>query len=421
MKIYLFHLTKEPKYNQKSDFFLLNCSFYMKITKMMNVGVYSFFAGSGFLDLGFEKTEGVKINFVNEIHEPFLDSYKYSRSRLNLDEPIYGYSNTDITHILEENLLSKIIGESKKKDDLTGFIGGPPCPDFSIAGKNKGRNGKKGILSQTYIDLICKYKPDFFLFENVKGLYRTTKHKIFFTNLKAQLAENGYFLTEKLVNALEYGVPQDRDRIILIGFRNKALKFAGLNRYSDKNLNQSFNWNLHTKYRKESVLSIDWPTSLPFCEDSSLEMPPNVIESLCVQHWFNKNMVTGHPNSENCFNPKSNKFTLIREGDDSKKSYKRLHRWRYSPTAAYGNNEVHLHPYKARRITAAEALAIQSLPIWFVLPEDMTLTNMFKTIGNGVPYLLAKGLAQTIIDFVTNSRDENINSKQSNLIYQPIA
>jgi site-specific DNA-cytosine methylase len=50
-------------------------------------------------------------------------------------------------------------------------------------------------------------------------------------------------------------------------------------------------------------------------------------------------------------------FKVIDEGDDLKKSYKRLHRWRYSPTAAYGNNEVHLHPYKARRISAAEALA----------------------------------------------------------------
>jgi len=94
------------------------------------------------------------------------------------------------------------------------------------------------------------------------------------------------------------------------------------------------------------------------------------------------------------------KFAVVDEGDDSKKSFKRLHRWRYSPTACYGNNEVHLHPYKVRRISVAEALAIQSLPANFVLPENMTLTNMFKTIGNGVPYLASKGLAQTILDFL---------------------
>ncbi|EMS7679204.1 DNA cytosine methyltransferase, partial [Vibrio vulnificus] len=86
----------------------------------------------------------------------------------------------------------------------------------------------------------------------------------------------------------------------------------------------------------------------------------------------------------------------IQEGDDSKKSFKRLHRFRYSPTAAYGNNEVHLHPYKSRRLSAAEALAIQSLPKEFQLPPKMTLSDMFKTIGNGVPYLASEALAKTI-------------------------
>ena len=90
----------------------------------------------------------------------------------------------------------------------------------------------------------------------------------------------------------------------------------------------------------------------------------------------------------------------IDEGDVSKKSYKRLHRWRYSPTAAYGNNEVHLHPYKVRRISASEALAIQSLPKEFDLPPEMSLSDMFKTIGNGVPYLLSKALADTIRDYL---------------------
>ena len=104
----------------------------------MRIGIYSFFAGAGFLDLGFEKTEGFKINFVNEIHKPFLEAYKYSRSRINIGKPEFGFSNEDITNILEEDFLSKIINESKERDDLTGFIGGPPCPDFSVGEKIKG-------------------------------------------------------------------------------------------------------------------------------------------------------------------------------------------------------------------------------------------------------------------------------------------
>ena len=93
-------------------------------------------------------------------------------------------------------------------------------------------------------------------------------------------------------------------------------------------------------------------------------------------------------------------MTSIEEGDVSKKSYKRLHRWRYSPTVAYGNNEVHLHPYRVRRISAAEALSLQTLPKEFELPPHMTLTNKFKTIGNGVPYLLSYGIAATIKDYL---------------------
>ncbi len=90
----------------------------------------------------------------------------------------------------------------------------------------------------------------------------------------------------------------------------------------------------------------------------------------------------------------------IEEGDVSKKSYKRLHRWRFSPTAAYGNNEVHLHPYKERRISVAEAMAIQTLPKEFELPSNMTLTDKFKTVGNGVPYILASGIAKTMYDYL---------------------
>ena len=59
-----------------------------------------------------------------------------------------------------------------------------------------------------------------------------------------------------------------------------------------------------------------------------------------------------------------------------------------------------MHPYKERRISAAEALALQSLPKNFELPPEMTLTDKFKTIGNGVPYLLSSGIAKTIFDFM---------------------
>ncbi|MFS0515344.1 DNA cytosine methyltransferase [Nostoc sp. UIC 10607] len=370
--------------------------------------IFSFFAGSGFLDLGFE-TSGFKIVYVNEIFSSFMAAYRYSRQVLNLPLPEYGYHEGeagDITQLLEglqTQHLQKLVQDCRKSNNIVGFIGGPPCPDFSIGGKNRGCLGDNGKLSASYVELICRNLPDFFLFENVKGLWRTTKHRLFFESLKQQLLESGYILTERLINAIEYGVPQDRERIILIGFRNNFIKDIGIKFGSEKSIpERHFPWDNHILYPRKNVFAYPWRKCEPFEENSIMPCPDGIPQELTVEYWFRKNNVLKHPNAEHCFQPRAGitRFAAIYEGDDSKKSFKRLHRWRYSPTACYGNNEVHLHPYKIRRISVAEALAIQSLPANFVLPENMSLTNMFKTIGNGVPYLASKALAKNIINFL---------------------
>ena len=81
------------------------------------------------------------------------------------------------------------------------------------------------------------------------------------------------------------------------------------------------------------------------------------------------------PNGQDMFNPYSEKFHIIDEGDVSGKSFKRLHRYRYSPTVWYGNNEVHLHPWKPRRLSVREALRIQTVPDGYVMPTTSTLTD----------------------------------------------
>lgn len=378
------------------------------------IKVFSFFSGSGFLDLGFENS-GFKIAFVNEVSAPFMTAYRYSREILKLPEPEYGYSQENIVNFTAEkkSYLQDLIANARPTSDLIGFIGGPPCPDFSVGGKNRGKTGDKGKLSGAYVELICQQQPDFFVFENVKGLWKTKKHREFYEEMKAKLYEGGYLMTEKLINAIAYKVPQDRERIILIGFKSDLLTDIGisetrfvektgfLDRFSGTIPEGIFPWNKPTSYSPKQVLSYPWPTTNPFRENSEIDFPHNIPEELTVEYWFRKNQVENHPNAGHYFQPRAGKIKMetVAEGDDSKKSYKRLHRWRYSPTACYGNNEVHLHPYKVRRLSAAEALAIQSLPREFALPEKMTLSNMFKTIGNGVPYLAAKGIAESILDF----------------------
>ncbi len=355
----------------------------------MDVEIFSFFSGLGLLDLGFENA-GFNIVFVNEFDERFLKAYQYAR-RNNGHIPAYGYSHMDIRAYLSDDLWYYTFPNyNNRESKLIGFIGGPPCPDFSVAGKNEGENGENGQLTSVYVKLITKYKPDFFVLENVKGLVQTKKHKEFYDRIKRKLYRVGYSLFDSLENALEYGVPQYRDRLVLIGLLRS--KFG---KHLDFQIGQ------HHQYVLEEIKKINWPQTAPFKENGILCKPNGLIDDLTVEHWFVQNDVQHHPNANDIFTVKSlQKFTSIPEGDSGGKSFKRLHRWRYSPTAAYGNNEVHLHPYLPRRISIAEALAIQSLPADFSLPSDLPLSAKFKMVGNGVPYLLAFGIAEDISEWI---------------------
>lgn len=277
--------------------------------------IFSFFSGSGFLDLGFEMS-GFSIDLVNEFSPAFIGAYKYSREKMNLAKPIHGYSNIDINEYLgvRSNELKEQIAQSRSDGSLVGFIGGPPCPDFSVAGKQKGRNGDNGKLSQSYIDLIIAQQPDFFLFENVKGLWRTAKHRAYYEELKGLLSKY-YSLTDRLTNSIEFGAPQDRDRILLFGVHKNICTDIS-----------DFPWQKYMKYSLNDIKAIPWPSTEPFSNGSITSCPAGVPEELTAQYWFEKNDVEHHPNGNDCFTPRGGlaKMQTVAEGDDSKKSYKRI-------------------------------------------------------------------------------------------------
>lgn len=356
--------------------------------------IFSFFSGAGFLDLGFENA-GYDICFVNEYNSAFMRSYSYARQQIGIPNPLYGHHGNSMPDFLEgssSRLLTSFIHDARSRSRLVGFIAGPPCPDFSVAGKNRGHEGRHGQLTGAYFDLVIQQRPDFFVFENVKGLWSTAKHKAYYDLQVARLNAAGYVTTDRLVNALEYGVAQDRNRIILIGFDREI--------FGD--IASDFSWQQFTIADKAELMQLQWPTLSAFGVDSVLAAPAGIAIQNTCQYWFDKNDVLNHANAGHFFIPHAlERFRSIEEGNTKGKSFKRLHRWRYSPTCAYGNNEVHLHPYKERRISAAEALALQSLPADFVLPADMTLSAMFKVIGNGVPYKVAEGVAKGISQHIS--------------------
>ena len=367
------------------------------------ISIFSFFAGIGILDLAFEKS-GYNIVFVNEYDDLFMASYQYARTQMTHLVPLYGYHNDSAERYAKKRgkrKLINLVAKEREKGNLVGFIGGPPCPDFSVAGKNAGVVGENGRLTKVYFDIICRCRPDFFLFENVKGLVKTEKHRAFYNEMMMKVQANGYIIDEKVLNALAYGVPQFRERVFMVGIQKGI--------YQNPPDALSFAWDKHAIFDTEDILKRDWPKQREFAVDSPYEFSfKRIPKRLTVEYWFNKNDVEDHPHGKDIFQVKKGreKIATIAEGDTSGKSFKRLHRWRYSPTAAYGHNEVHLHPYKERRISVAEAMAIQSLPQEFVVLPTLCLSKKFKMIGNGVPYLMAVAIAKTLKDTLETIRED---------------
>jgi len=188
------------------------------------IPVLSFFTGGGFLDIGFEQA-GFHVVWTNENNPVFADMYSYGMR--NWRNSIYKHAQKACitnTKSIERVYASEILKQAfkYKAPAFFGVIGGPPCPDFSVGGKNQGGSGINGRLSNVYVKKICELKPAFFLFENVPGLYKTRMHREYLLGLEKKLESKGYCLDLQILNALDLGVPQDRGRLIMIGIK-KAL------------------------------------------------------------------------------------------------------------------------------------------------------------------------------------------------------
>lgn len=347
------------------------------------IPVLSFFSGAGFLDLGFEQA-GFEVAWRNEFNKEFARSSKYASERRGSCRGIV-IDERSIVDIGPKEVLVRAFGQSRTPETF-GMIGGPPCPDFSVGGKNRGAKGDRGKLTEVYCNRILEVEPSFFVLENVRGLLSTHRHRQFLDRQINRLKDK-YNVSLKLLNAIDFGVPQDRDRVFVVGFNKKWLR----RRFGSRACSQKVDWPRSNTYNGAKTRFV-WPTCNRF--GASIGKPAAIPSELTVWGAIgNTALLVSLPNGRDGFRPKSSKFSSIDEGDTGRKSFKRLHRWRYSPTVAYGNNEVHLHPTKARRLTVREAMRLQSVPDDYSFPPDASLSDMFKMVGNGVPVRLAFAVA----------------------------
>lgn len=171
---------------------------------MAKYKVMDLFAGVGGLSFGFEKTGKFEIVAANEINPDIAKAYE-------LNHPGVKMLNEDICSLTEDTLRGAV-GDVQ----IDVLVGGPPCQSYSTIGK-RNMDDRANLFMQ-YKRILQILKPVAFVFENVSGILSMDGGKLF-PKIKEEFASLGYTLKHKLLNAADYGVPQLRERVILVGMR----------------------------------------------------------------------------------------------------------------------------------------------------------------------------------------------------------
>jgi DNA (cytosine-5)-methyltransferase 1 len=236
--------------------------------------------------------------------------------------------------------------------------------------------------------------------ENVTGLIRQKSNKEYLIKLLDKV-KRSYHIDYKTLNALDFGVPQFRERVFFAGIKKDKINKDLVKKGQDGHW---FTWPVNSKY-ENAFTKYNWPVAVDFGKQlvKPLEIPLELCVESCLVPANELNKVANAKEYFNLYRDKE-KLAKIQEGQTNRPSFKRLHRFRFSPTACYGNNEVHLHPYQHRRISVREALRIQGVPDEYILPAELPLSKKFKMIGNGVPVPMAKAVASAMKFFLETNK-----------------
>jgi len=317
----------------------------------------SLFTGAGGLDLGFEKA-GFHVVWANEFDKTIWETFKHNCPHTQLDKR------------------SIVEVQSHEIPQTDGIIGGPPCQSWSEAGAGRGINDKRGQLFHDYIRLLKEKQPKFFLAENVSGILHP-KHKEAFSNIVKEFENARYKISQKLLNVNDYDVPQDRFRVIIIGYRKdlkKKFEFPEPQKY--KPVLKDAIWDLRRAkpakdYNKTNGDDGLWAPNHEYMNGgfSTIYMSRNRVRS-----WDEPSFTIQAGGRHAPIHPQAPKMKFISQN-------KRIF--------------VPGQENKYRRLSVRECARNQTFPDDFIFKYD-SVADGYKMIGNAVPVEFARHLAKRI-------------------------
>jgi len=315
------------------------------------IKVISLFSGSGGLDLGLLATGKFEVIFANDFNSQACETYK----------------NNIGNHVVCDD-----ISNLKNLPNADIIVGGPPCQGFSTANPARSFDDPRNQLFKEYARIINEVQPKVFLMENVSGMVTMQKGKVF-KLIKKELSECGYTLYDKLLNAKDYGVPQSRRRMIVIGVR--------------KDISRVFKFPEPT-HNKDNYYTV----GQALFDNPILDTNPNhKIGKLTDLNLKRIEYIPEGGAMKNC--PPE-----LQNNSDLNRAMRRLHREKESPTIVHNNCDHYYHPTENRRITIREMARLQGYADDYVFSGSKS--EQSRQVGNSVPVGLAKAVAKSIYSFL---------------------
>ncbi|MDJ0795868.1 MAG: DNA cytosine methyltransferase [Calothrix sp. MO_167.B12] len=320
------------------------------------MNIVSLFSGCGGLDLGFSQA-GFNVVWANEYDKSIWDTYELNHPHTKLDK-------RDIKNIVADDI-----------PDCIGIIGGPPCQSWSEAGAGRGINDSRGQLFYEYIRIIQEKKPLFFVAENVSGIL-AEKHNQAFTKILSLFKNTGYNITYKLLNAYHFQVPQDRKRVIIVGYREDIGGIFDFPQHENQVLTlRDAIYDISTiepiPVAREVTKPHDLVPNHEYMEGSFSSM---YMSRNRVRNWEEPSFTIQAGGRHAPIHPQANKMIWVAKD-----------KWMFDPNS--------LHPY--RRLSVRECARIQTFPDDFIFKYKY-IADGYKMVGNAVPVRLAKILARKI-------------------------